>query len=131
MQFGVKKKKTSSSHSRRGPFTMPHLLPRLAHAVRQHRGRAVASAAALVLVGLASGLILWPAYHYHAAQRALQRHDLESAQHHLEACLRAWPRSASVHFQTARTARRRDALEEARQHLRTCEKLEGETPASR
>jgi tetratricopeptide (TPR) repeat protein len=109
---------------------MPHVLQRLASAVRQHPGRAVASAALLVAVGLAAVVVLWPVYHYQAAQRALQRRDLESAQRHLEACLRAWPWSASIHFQAARTARRRDALAEARRHLTTCQRLQGATPAS-
>jgi tetratricopeptide (TPR) repeat protein len=107
---------------------MPHVLSRLANAVRRHHRWAVASAALLAGIGLAAGLVLWPAYHYHAAQQALERRDLEAAQHHLEACLRVWPRSASIHFLAARTARRRDALAEARRHLTTCQQLEGVTP---
>jgi tetratricopeptide (TPR) repeat protein len=109
---------------------MTQVLPRLGQAVWRHRRWIVAAAALLVAVGLAAVLVLWPAYHYQAAQRALQRRDLESAQHHLEACSRAWPWSAAVHFQAARTARRRDALAEARRHLTTCQKLQGATPSS-
>jgi tetratricopeptide (TPR) repeat protein len=81
-------------------------------------------------MGLVAALVLWRTYHYQAAQSALKEGDLESAQHHLEACLRAWPWSASVQFQAARTARRRDALPEARHHLTACQKLEGTTPAN-
>src|SRR5262245_9135043 len=108
---------------------MPHVLSRLPNAVRRHPHWAVVSAALLVGVGLAAGLVLWPAYHYQAAQRALARRDLETAQHHLEECLRVWPRSAAIHFLAARTARRRDALAEARRHLTACQQLEGANPS--
>jgi tetratricopeptide (TPR) repeat protein len=84
----------------------------------------------LVVAGLAAVLVLWPTYHYRVAQRALERGDLDSAQHHLEACLRVWPWSASVQLLAARTARRRDALLEARRHLTACQKLGGVTPTS-
>src|SRR6266566_10039967 len=109
---------------------MPQVLYRLEQGIRRHRGWSIVLGLVLAVVGLAASLVLWRTYHYSAAQRALERRDLESAQRHLGACLRAWPRSAAIHLQAARVARRRDALEEARQHLTACQDLEGISSAS-
>src|SRR5262249_10885664 len=87
----------------------------------------------VALFGLATLLGAWlvpPRYHWHAAQQALQQGKLDVAQHHLDVCLQAWPRDASLQLLAARMARRRDALDEAEKHLTECQRLQGVTPAS-
>jgi tetratricopeptide (TPR) repeat protein len=108
---------------------MARVLERLKLGARNHPGRILLWAGALVLLVLLAGFVVWPSYHFHAAQRSLEQGDLESAQRHLDAGLLAWPRSAPAHFQAARVARRRDALDLAWQHLASAQQIEGVTPA--
>jgi tetratricopeptide (TPR) repeat protein len=65
--------------------------------------------------------------HRRAAERAVARDELDQAQEHLAACLRAWPHSAPLHFQMARAARRAGRFDVATEHLEACERLEGVT----
>jgi tetratricopeptide (TPR) repeat protein len=84
-----------------------------------------------VLVGTGvAGAFLWAQYHLRAAEAALERSDLDEAQHHLDRCLQVRFRSAAVHLLAARTARRREDYPRAEQHLAACLDLEGMTEAT-
>src|SRR5207249_2930700 len=107
-----------------GPFQKLLALPR-----RHPRLAVPALVLALAAVG-ALAVLLWARYHLHAAQRALERYDLDEAQHHLDRYLKVHPGSAAAHLLAAQTARRRDAYPEAEQHLTVCTKLGGMTEAS-
>src|SRR5438093_10459143 len=70
----------------------------------------------LCLVALMSGLLglhLRARMHWHAAQEALDRYDLDQAQAHLNAYLWYRPRDAAALLVAAQTARRRGAAHEA------------------
>jgi tetratricopeptide (TPR) repeat protein len=88
---------------------------------------------ALLLAAGASAtavVLLWAHYHLHAAQQALQRYDLDQAQHHLDLCLRVRFGSAAVNLLAAQTARRREDYDRAERHLAACLEVEGMTEAS-
>jgi tetratricopeptide (TPR) repeat protein len=76
---------------------------------------------AVVLAGLSP--FLWAAYHWYAAQSALDRYRTAEARPHLHACLRIWPwsRSVRVHLLAARAARREGDFDEAAQRLHECQ----------
>jgi Tfp pilus assembly protein PilF len=96
--------------------------------------------------GYLGGRHLWAWYHYHAAQRAVERREFHEARDHLAACLEVWPASASTHLLAARTARRSHcfdtqdflgvqtaarsaSFEEAMDQLDTCRQLGGPAEA--
>jgi tetratricopeptide (TPR) repeat protein len=91
----------------------------------------------MVLVGLAvlagsgwaGGWQLWAWYHYHAAEKALERYEFCEALDELEQCLRVWPGNTTTRLQAARAARRCGRLDRAVLHLDVCEK-EAVTPQS-
>src|SRR5262245_19481730 len=85
----------------------------------------------LVLVLLAAGAgaaFLWSQYHLDTARKAIDRHDLDAAQRHLDSCLLVRFRSAAVHLLAAQTARRRDDHDLAEQHLTACMELDESNP---
>jgi predicted Zn-dependent protease len=91
---------------------------------------AVAALAALGLLGVLTyqaGWYWYAEHHRRAAERAAARDELDEAQEHLAACLRARPRSAPLHFQLARAARRAGRFDVAAEHLEACERLGGVT----
>jgi tetratricopeptide (TPR) repeat protein len=80
----------------------------------------------LLLLGVgggAAGAYLWGEYHFQAGQRDLQRYRYATAQAHLEACLRIWPRSPTALLLAARSARLAGDFEAARGHLAAGERI--------
>jgi len=67
----------------------------------------------------------WSEHHFDAAKQALERYDLDDAQHHFDLYLRIRPNNWPIRFLAAQTARRRDAYEEAESHLAACEQVGG------
>jgi tetratricopeptide (TPR) repeat protein len=85
----------------------------------------------LVLLGTGTAIIFLGAeYHLRAAHQALERHELDEAQHHLDLYLKVHFRSAAGHLLAAQTARRREAYDEAENHLAAYLRLEGMTEAA-
>ncbi len=74
--------------------------------------------------GYLGGRHLWATYHFHQAERALERRDFKEAQAHLAVCLEIWPRGGRTHFLLARTARRSGDLVEAQRQLDLCRDLD-------
>jgi predicted Zn-dependent protease len=74
------------------------------------------------------GRHVWAAYHWRAAQTALERHDFREARRHLKDCLKVRS-TPEILYLAARTARRTGDLEEAAERLRECVRQEGNTPA--
>jgi Tfp pilus assembly protein PilF len=96
-------------------------------AIRRRPLTAVLVLALFVPIGFAAylgGLNLWAASHFRAAERALDRHDFDSAGQHLALCLRVWPTGANTHFLAARVARGAGRYDEAEEHLKVCEGLD-------
>src|SRR5262249_2585211 len=90
------------------------------------------AAALLVVIGLgvyAFAWGLWADNHFRAAQRALDRDDLNEARAHLQLCLEVRPRSPDVHFLLARTERRLGSFEAAERHLIACARHGGDADA--
>jgi tetratricopeptide (TPR) repeat protein len=86
--------------------------------------------AVLLAVVLAVGLgaphaVAW--YHLRSARSALERYRPETAQSHLERCLRTWPNSVQAHLLASRAARQSGDFAEADRHRRACQRLLGDT----
>jgi predicted Zn-dependent protease len=84
----------------------------------------------LLVAALAIGLgtphaFAW--YHLRRARTALERYHPETAQDHLERCLRFWPDSVQAHLLASRAARQSGDLVEADRQRRICQRLLGET----
>src|SRR5690242_15028803 len=85
-------------------------------AVRRRPGRAAAAAALVLVIALAGYAAAWQVsaeYHYHAAQRALERRQFDLAGRHLDCCLAVWPRHPEVTLLRARLARQAGLYGEA------------------
>jgi uncharacterized protein HemY len=83
---------------------------------------------ALALPGaIAVSAFLAARYQFRAAEQAIERHEFEEAQRHLELYLKVHFRSASAHLLAAQAARRHDSYDEAEAHLDSCLRLEGTT----
>lgn len=80
---------------------------------------------ALALAAWITVILLWPAYHYRAAGRALAEARPEEARQHLAVCLRLWPRHGPTRYLAARAARLAGDLEAAADLLDECERLQG------
>src|SRR5229473_6981683 len=91
--------------------------------MRRHRWAVRVLLLALVTAGLACHV--WAHVHYRAAHRALARHELADAQHHLTQCLKVWFRSADTFLLAARTARRAGDFDQAESYLRDCRDFGG------
>jgi tetratricopeptide (TPR) repeat protein len=99
------------------------VLARLGAVVRRRRRPLLVLALLLLGAALAGPRVLaW--YHWHAAQVALERYQVDEARSHLASCLRAWPDSPRVRLLAARAARLAGAFEEAEQQLSACEDLQ-------
>jgi tetratricopeptide (TPR) repeat protein len=72
---------------------------------------------------------LWARHHEQLAELALQGHDLELAQRHLDQCLEVWGERPALHLRAALVARQRDDYDQADAHLRASADLGGETEA--
>jgi len=82
-------------------------------------------AALLLLVwGGITGFAWW---NYEAAQKALEKDDLDSALADISRTLIFWPNSGKSHFLAARIQRLRESFKEAEKHLNACQDLEGRT----
>jgi tetratricopeptide (TPR) repeat protein len=106
----------------------------LIRAIRAKPFRALAVGALCLLLAVGSwmiGVFAWSESHYQAARRALEADDLESAFHHLQECLKVWPRSVLLHHQLARVAWRLGREEEAVTYLTECQQLSGVTKATK
>ncbi len=80
--------------------------------------------AALLLGGVA-GRLAWAEYHFHAAERDLERRAFAMAQEHALRYLAVWPRSTRGRLLAARAARRAGNLDQASRHLAACEGVRG------
>jgi tetratricopeptide (TPR) repeat protein len=101
-------------------------LLRLLTALRQRPRIVLLVLALFIPIGFAAylaGLNIWAEIHFRAAQRALDRFDLDGARDHLAVCLRVWPTGARTHFLAAQAARRAGRYDEAEEHLGVCEGL--------
>jgi tetratricopeptide (TPR) repeat protein len=82
----------------------------------------------VALSGLAwGGMTAFAWWNYQAAQRALDRDDLDTAQERISRTLALWPHHAKAHFLAARIGRLRHAFQEAEFHLNACQTREGAT----
>jgi hypothetical protein len=82
----------------------------------------------LFVLGATAAGVFWGAHRQlRAAERALERHDFDEAQQHLDQYLKVHFRSAPAYLLAARTARRRDAYDDADNYLASCLRLEGMT----
>jgi tetratricopeptide (TPR) repeat protein len=72
---------------------------------------------------------LWADHHFRAAQRALDRDDLDQGRAHLKLCLEVRPRNPDVLFLLARTERRLGTFDDAEYHLVACERHGGDPEA--
>jgi tetratricopeptide (TPR) repeat protein len=82
--------------------------------------------ALVVVIGSASafaGVSLWGEYHYQAARRALDCHNVDEARRHLTICLDLWPNSGLTHLLAAQAWRRSGKFEAATRHLREARRL--------
>jgi tetratricopeptide (TPR) repeat protein len=127
---------SSSAQSRWLPFRLrPAACGRgLLRRVRQRPWAAALVAGGLLLVAGLGYYVIAPQVHgyrhWSRAQQALQRHELDEAQAHLEKCLTVWPDNAEVHFALARTYRRSGDLSAARRHLQRADQLGWPTEAT-
>lgn len=88
----------------------------------------------LVLLGAGFSILAlyaWSRYQVSAAERALQRYDLEAARDHLERGLGNWPGNSRVLLLAAQTARRLDNCAEAERLLTDHERRQGPTEAAK
>jgi tetratricopeptide (TPR) repeat protein len=86
--------------------------------------------AGFVLFGVGLGLLApyaWSQYQLQAAERALQRYDLDAARDHLQRCLWNWPGNSRCLFLAAQTARRLDDYAQAERLLTDYERCRGVT----
>jgi len=93
---------------------------------RSSRSRNLLFAIVLVVLGLGLypiGRQLWAAWHYQAAQSAVEKRDFPAARRHFEKSLRVWNSSGEAHFHAARAARRNGDLEEAERLLQEAQRL--------
>lgn len=65
------------------------------------------------------------AYHFRAAQLALQQRDYSAAEVHLRACLAVWHDDEATHLLAARCARCQEQYQGAQRHLARCRHAEG------
>jgi tetratricopeptide (TPR) repeat protein len=80
----------------------------------------------LSLLGLGGYLLvwnIWAAYHFRAAQRALDLRDFGLARLHLRPCLEVWPMGVRTRFLAARAAWRSGLYDVAHEHLAVCQRL--------
>ena len=104
------------------------MIGRCLRALLRRPRRLLAVLLLLALIGLGvsvPGMHLWAAYHFRAAEQALQQHHPADARRHLEQCLRVWPRSAPTLLLAARAARQLGDFDGAARHLRACIKARG------
>jgi tetratricopeptide (TPR) repeat protein len=74
-----------------------------------------------------AGVAVWAAYHYRAAEEALDRFRPGEARQHLDLYLSIRSGSADAHLLAARAARQLGDLDAAEEHLNECERLQGDT----
>jgi tetratricopeptide (TPR) repeat protein len=106
-------------------------LANLLAAVRQRPRRALLIVAGLALLCLGTVVgfrYLWSRQHLRAAEDALKRHDLATAQHHVEQSLGWWSNNPRANFLAAQLARRRDDCAGAERLLTQFEKAHGANP---
>ncbi len=84
------------------------------------RRRAVVLALLLLFAAAAaaSGSWLWAWHQLRQGRFELEHSHRQKARHHLNACLRFWPRHVTAHVLAARAARQLDDYEGAEEHLR-------------
>jgi tetratricopeptide (TPR) repeat protein len=83
--------------------------------------------ALLIPAAVLAGLYAYGLHEWHAADRALDDNKGEEAAHHLEFCLKIWPRSVPVQVLAARAARYQGDLEGCEAMLNRIDKMHGPT----
>jgi Tfp pilus assembly protein PilF len=94
--------------------------------MRRHPRWSILAALLLALAGAGLGVLLWGAYHYRAAARALQDNNWVEARKNVDQALRVWPRSPQIHLLAARIARLSLDFPQVDVHLKQCKQLLGE-----
>jgi tetratricopeptide (TPR) repeat protein len=77
----------------------------------------------LAAVACGAGVYLWGAYHYHAAQRALEEERFAEARRDVELCLAVWSGSARANLLAARVERLAGNFPQAETYLAACKRL--------
>jgi Flp pilus assembly protein TadD len=72
---------------------------------------------------------LWGAYHFCAAERALEQRDFKLARALMGPCLAVWPSGGRTHFLAARAAWRSGFYDEANEHLAVCRRQQWDAAA--
>jgi predicted Zn-dependent protease len=89
------------------------------------------TALALAILGalaVVPAYYVWGWWHWITACNALERYHSETANEHLQVCLRVWPASVHVQVLTARALRRQGEFKAADEHLRVCEHVGAPVP---